>query len=413
MDEKQLQPDQLHSLKIVQAIVPWRDLVASKFGTSHANASLELIDVVIVMLAGFFNPLVRSQRIIEALSTQEWIQRQTQVERIPRSTLSDALRRFEPEALRPLIEHLVRQVPALGRRDKDLESITMQVLAADGSYFNLAGEVAWALHNTRGRSPKPQSRVRLNMQLEIDSFTPVDCDISGADDAGEAKAFIRRLKPGVIYVVDRGFVHFGFLNAVLDRGSNFVLRLRKDNHFDVRSSAPLTERDRELNVLRDETGVLPGPRSKANADCRSFSSRPPAQTLRRVTVWDERNKCEVTLLTDLMDVPAYVIAALYRNRWQIELFFKWLKCYANCDHLISHDSKGITLQFYVAMIATLLLHIITGRRVSKYALFWLGSVASGQATFEDMQIGLARVEREKELDRARRARKRMAAKINV
>lgn len=410
VQDERLQSDQLQALSVVRAIVPWRDMVASRFGTAHGNASLELVDVLIVMLAGFFNPLVRSQRLIEALSTQQWIKQQTGVERIPRSTLSDALRRFDPEALRPLMEHLVAQVPALKRRDADLATITQQVLALDGSYFNLAGEVAWALHNTRGRCPKPQSRVRLNMQLEIDTFTPVDCDISGGDDAGEAQAFIRRLKGDVIYVADRAFVHFGFLNAVLERASSFVVRLKKNTHFDVRSCMPLTERDGAMSVLRDETGVLPGPRSAGNGDCRSFSSKPPAQTLRRVTVRDERNNCEVTLLTDLMDVPAFVIAALYRNRWQVELFFKWLKCYAAFDHLISHNPRGITLQFYVGVIATLLLHMMTGRRVSKYAMFWLNAVASGQATFEEMQAGLAHIEREKEMARARLARKRLAAK---
>ncbi len=64
------------------------------------------------------------------------------------------------------------------------------------------------------------------------------------------------------------------------------------------------------------------------------------------------------------------------------------------------------------MIATLLLHLATGRRVNKYALFWLGSVASGHATFEEMKIGLARIEREKALERARLARKKAAAKTN-
>ena len=68
------------------------------------------------------------------------------------------------------------------------------------------------------------------------------------------------------------------------------------------------------------------------------------------------------------------------------------------------------MQFYVAVIATLLLYLATGRKVSKYALFWLGSVAAGQATSEEMQTGLARIERERELDKARRLRKQAAAK---
>jgi len=171
-----------------------------------------------------------------------------------------------------------------------------------------------------------------------------------------------------------------------------------------RSSPPRLAKDIEANVRSDELGHFHGASDPSNQDYRSFTAKPPAQRLRRVVVWDEANQKNVVLLTDLLDVPAYVIAAIYRQRWQVELFFKWLKTYANFDHLLSHHPHGVTSQFYVAVIATLLLHLATGRRVSKYALFWLGSVATGQATFAQMQAGLARIEREKELERARKRR---------
>lgn len=407
--EERVAEDQIHSLAVVRTILPWREYLTGAIGSDHGNAKLQLLDVVIVMLAGFYNPLVRSQRMLDALSSQTWIKTKTGIERIPRSTFSDAIKRFDPEALRPLIAQLVARVPMLGKRDADLQSITRQILAADGTYLNLPGEVAWALQNRRGNTSKKQSRIRVNLQLEIESFTPVDCDISGGDDASEPAAFKRRLRPGVIYVADRNFIHYGFLSAVLEIDSNFVVRLKKNNLFDVQEVRELSARDKECGVLSDEIGILPGPRSKGNADCRSFTARPPTQQLRRVTLWDERNGCEVLLLSDLLDVPAYVIAALYRNRWQIELFFKWLKCFAAFDHAISHNPEGVTLQFYVAVIATLLLHLCTGRRVSKYALFWLGSVAAGQATFEEMQRGLERIEREKQLERERLKRKKRLA----
>ena len=93
----------------------------------------------------------------------------------------------------------------------------------------------------------------------------------------------------------------------------------------------------------------------------------------------------------------------------MELFLRFLKCTAGFDHLISKNKNGITLQLYVAMIATLLLHLATQRRGSKYSLFWLNCVATGQATWEQMQEGLKRVEREKALERARLKKKRLMA----
>lgn len=414
MDESRIEESQVCSLNVVRRLLPWREQLASNFGTTHGNASLPLIDVLIVMLAAFYNPMIRSQRLIEALSQQEWMKGQTAVGRVARSTLSDALKRFDPQVLHPLIAELTRRVPALGRRDADLAGITRQILAADGSYFNLAGEVVWALTFARGpRKPsqKAQSRVRLNLQLDVERFIPVEADVSGAGDGSEAKAFQRQLRRGVIYLVDRNFVNWGFLQDILAHDSNFVVRLRKDVGFGAEHALPLCAQDVERGVRSDDLGHLTGPRSASNEGRPRRTGPVPVQTLRRVVIWNADRQEFVQLLTDLLDVPAYVIATLYRLRWQIELFLRWFKCWANMAHLISQSPQGVTFQFYVAIIATLLLHLATGTRVSKYALFWLGSVASGLATYEQMCVGLARIEREKALARARLARKRQMKKL--
>ena len=375
-------------------LLPWREKLDSGLGTTHGNADLQLIDVLVVMLAAFFNPLARSQRCIEALSRQAHVQEQTGVSRVPRSTLSDALR----------------------RRDADLESITRQIIALDGSYFTLMGEAAWALaspaRNDDGSLRHDQ--LGLNLQLDVERFAPIDCDLSGHDDSTEAKAFMRRLKSNVIYIADRNFIHFGFINAIFEKKSSLVLRLKKSNHFDVTESHAMDDADRAHGVMLDEIGHLPGAKSAGNEDHRSFTSKPPVKTLRRVTIWDEKNQTKLILLTDLLDVPARVSGVIYRMRWtsassvepQIELFFKWLKCWASFDHMISRDPRALTLHFYVAVIATLLTHITTGRKLSKYSLLYLGLVSQGLMSWQQMEEGMAVIEREKELERIRLARKR-------
>ena len=253
-----------------------------------------------------------------------------------------------------------------------------------------------------------QGEVRLNLQLEVDSFTPLDCDVSGRADASEPAAFARRLHPGVVYVADRNFFSYRFVNAVLDCGSNPVLRVRKNAASDVDRPLPPAAADAdaeaEAGVTGDDLVRFRGATDPGNRDHRSFTDRPPDRLMRRVVVWDERNKVPVVIVTDLIDLPARVVAALYRHRWQVGLFFKWLKTHADLDHLLSHNHNGVTFQFYVAVTATLLLHLATGRRPGRYALFWLGCVANGAATFEEMAAGLARTEREAELARARRRR---------
>lgn len=411
MTAQTIDQDEVRSLQVVRELMPWREQLATRFGTAHGNSHLQLLDVLIVMLAGFFNPLVRSTRLLEALSSQQWMNDLTGLTRVPKSTLSDALARFDPEQLRPLIKQLADRVPALTRRDADLASITRRIIAADGSFFQTGVEVAWALCS--GGSPKRRNQVRWNLQLDIDSFTPVDSDISGGDDGSEPKALLRRLRPNVVYVLDRNFRSYQLINGILNIGSSFVMRVRDDTRLTVQQTMALDAKDVEAEVRSDERVCFAGATDPANGDYRSFSDTPPTQILRRVTVWDQNNKKPVVLLTDLLDVPAYVIGTLYRSRWQVELFFKWMKTYVNFNHLISHHPNGVKMQFYVAVIATLLLYLHTGRRPSKYAFFWLASVAAGQATFEQMQEALARIEREKELERARRKRAAERKKIGA
>jgi Transposase DDE domain len=105
---------------------------------------------------------------------------------------------------------------------------------------------------------------------------------------------------------------------------------------------------------------------------------------------------------------AEMIGELYRLRWRIELFFRWLKSCANCRHAISHSKNGLNAPLCVALIATLLTAAAAGRRPSKYALAALHFVAAGLAELEQMLPMLTRFERERDLARIRRAKKRAA-----
>lgn len=394
--------DQLKCLALVRAVTPLIRRLDDASHPVHGNVQLQITDALVVLLAAFFNPTVRSLRLIEQLSQMSWVQGHLNVQRICRSTLSDAFERFDPQHLFPLIQGLMKQVPHLQRIDGDLEKLCRRILAADGSYFTLAADAAWALMHTKRNGVK-QAQCRLNLQLDIDSFTPADLSVSGQDEGSEPAALSSRLASGVIYLLDRNFVHFGLLRDVLGHDSDFVLRLRKSTSFQGWRDLPLSAKDIEAGILSDRTGVLPGSKH-------GRTGPPPDVPLREVVIRDEHGGEPIRLLTSLLDVPAYIIALLYRQRWQVELFFRWLKVWAGFEHLISHSRKGITLQFYVAVIACLMMHIRTGRKVNKYMLFLMGQVAAGLATFEQILPLLERIEREKELERKRRARKKMLSK---
>jgi len=124
----------------------------------------------------------------------------------------------------------------------------------------------------------------------------------------------------------------------------------------------------------------------------------------------------VRLLTSLLDaaaLPAHAVGTLYRYRWQVELFFRWLKVHANFEHLISHSPHGLTFGFHVVLIASLVTHVRAGRtRLSKYAYQALAMMARGTADVARVLAALERRERERLLEEQRLARKR-AEKANA
>jgi hypothetical protein len=359
----------------------------------HGNRELHFDSLATALLLAFYNPTCRTLRTIEGLSQLASVQGQTGIDKICRTTTSDAMACFNPALLLPTIEDLRNRLPALERADRDLAKIVRQVIAADGSYFNIYADVAWAIHLTR-RSGRDGAEIRLNLQLDVRNLAPVHASISGDDGCSEGAAFIPDLVADAIYLSDRNFVNFAFMSAVLAKGSDFVVRAKHDApNFSPKQERELTGADKDHGVVSDRIGILTGRDA-------------PSQLVREVVIVSPDTDKPIRLITSLLDVPARVIGVLYRNRWQIELFFRWLKVWGNFEHLISHSRNGLTIQFYIAVIGVLLMYVRTGRRVSKYAYSLLTMVATGAASLQEIGPILEQREREKELERQRLARKR-------
>jgi hypothetical protein len=370
----------------------------------HPNRTLFYDDVAIAYLLAFFTPAIRSLRTMEDFSQTEQMQEQLWVDRLPRSTLSDANAVFDPTLLEPIIEELRARLPHLRQTDPKLAELTERVRVVDGSLFTVAADVAWALHQSRANG-KPRDTIRLNLQWAAGVGVPEGVTITGKG-CSEAQALLQALEPGLIYVMDRGYVCFELLDRIVHACSDFVLRLRSNNYFiaiensDLTpKSLPLSDEDRAAGVLSDRIGYL-------GADGPRFA--PPAgKWLREVTIFDpDKPDKPLRLLTNILDVPAHIIGLLYRWRWKIELFFRWLKVHAHFRHLTSHSKNGVTSGFYIAVIAVLLIYLHTQRPVSKYAYAMLSLVAAGAATLTEIMPILERRERERELERQRLARKK-------
>jgi hypothetical protein len=371
---------------------------------AHGNRRLHADHLLVGLLLSFYDPVIRSLRLVEACG--DFGGKLPDLDRMARSTTADALAAFDPDLLKPLVEDLTRRAGELRRprhAADPLRGIAWNVVAGDGTYLTTLASVAWALRHTQ-RGGKPQGQVRLNVQLDTASWTPQVLTVSG-DDGSEPAAFGRDLLSGVLYVFDRNFLDFAFLGLVLDKGSHFVLRT-KGNAPAVRvlRELPLTPDDAAAGVASDQL-VEPTGRDA------------PAGEFRLVVIRTTDRKGEpeeVRLLTDLADpelVPARLVGDVYRERWQVELFFKWLKTWAGLDHLLGTSRNAVTFQFYVAVIGVLLMYVRLGRRVSRHAIACMHLLLHGQITAARMFATLEKLEREKgrarERAAARRARKKL------
>lgn len=377
---------------------------------AHGNRELFLDDVFLAYLLAFFNPTLRSLRTIEDFSQTRQAQRHLTTPRICRSTLSDFNRLADPSALEPIIAALRGALSrkAAGQRQADLHGLVKQVLAVDGTFFAAAADMAWAIGH-RNQTTTSRHRARLDVQLDIATWLPEVVSVP-EPGAGEAKSAAQFVKPGAIHIYDRGYGSFELLAAhyesregQLVARAEFVLRAKGNLNFTAAEERLLTEEQRRRGIVSDRVGSLPG----------SPGSRAPRIAVREI-VFAKPDGETVRLWTNLLDVPAEAVTELYRHRWQIELFFRWLKCYAHFNHLVSHSRSGVLLNFYVVVIGVLLMYLHTGGRPSKYALVLLGLVAQSGGSLESILPILRERERQCERDRksaaARRARNKAEAR---
>jgi hypothetical protein len=281
-----------------------------------------------------------------------------------------------------------------------------QILAVDGTFLSAAAEVAWAVKSRNQRAGE-RHKARLDWQVDVATFLP---ELVVVPDPGESEAdsAARHITPGTINLYDRAYMSFYLVASHYGPNpgpdpepvAEFVIRIKESGRnaptLEEVETRPLDDDAAAAGVISDRTVRMPG----------LEMSRKLRVVLREVTLRGADGK-PVRLLTNLLDVPAHVIALLYLYRWQIELFFKWLKSYGNFNHLISHQREGVLLNFYVTIIGVMLMYLHTGYRVSKYAMALLSQAAQG-ATLDEL-LPILR-ERERQCEVARLSAAKRAAK---
>jgi hypothetical protein len=203
--------------------------------------------------------------------------------------------------------------------------------------------------------------VKAHVLLDHDDYLPRYVLITEArcSDVKMAAAF--PLNPGSIVAMDRGYNDYALFGQWTERKIYFVTRLKDNAAYEVLEEGPVPA---NRNILSDQLIQFTG--EKAQKDCPS--------PLRRVAVWDLIHEREIVLLTNLQEFGATTIAAIYKDRWEIELFFKALKQNLKVKTFVGTSENALCIQIWTALIAILLLKWLHHLSKAKWSLSNLASM---------------------------------------
>ena len=390
--ELKIWPHQVQGGKYVKLLQNFiRTLRQEDDATKHGNQKLLLDDVFIVELIAFYNSTIKSLRTIEDFSQTKQAQEHLSIRKICKSTLSDFNALVDPERLQPIIEALRKSLAekeSHGKKcnvyDSGLMELLKRTVAVDGTFLPALSNVAWAIRQ-RGPHGEGVYRARFDAMLHVESGLP-DAIVVPEPKQGEADSAKNHIQWGKLYLYDRGYNSLELIAAHYEKvhGDNsdemnvkaeFVIRSKQNSPgkpvgaigLTTIQENELTPEDRQAGVIRDRLVQL-------NSE---FAKKLGLQNLqlREITLEYEQNgkMKQLQLLTNLLSPAAEIIGQLYRHRWHVELFFRWLKSYGNFRHLLSQTKQGMQLNLYIAIIGMMLMYLHSGFRPSKYQLQMVGA----------------------------------------
>lgn len=329
---------------------------------SDLRRRLALADYLSLFLFGLFNPVVKTMRGLCEASALGRVQAEVCTRAVSLGSFSEAQTLVEPELLQALFEDLAAQsTPA----NSPLAGLTGREIVVDSTVWQVLPRMAWAFWRSKsGSQGGPDNAVRLHVHFDLTRDRVRRVELTPAKVC-EREAWERMAKAGELYIGDRYYSYdYKRLARLLKRGVDFIVRLKLDAQWVLESEQQLSAADRNAGVIW------------AGAVRLGKAGDGPRVRVVRLRGQDE----EVLLATTLSEETTQpeLLAVLYRHRWQVEMFFRWLKCILGCRHWLAESPRGVALQVYLALIAAQLLVLYGGQRPNRrqmeafqfYAMGW-------------------------------------------
>ena len=179
--------------------------------------------------------------------------------------------------------------------------------------------------------------VKVHVLLDHDDYMPAYVHLTPARQHDRKAAGLLGLNPGSIVAMDKGYNDYGLFGAWSGQGVFFVTRMKDNAAYEVIARREVPH---NRNILADDE--IQWSSAKAREKC--------PQTLRRIVVWDEENEREIVILTNHLEFGATTIAAIYKDRWEIELFFKALKQNLKVKTFVGTSENALRIQIWTALI---------------------------------------------------------------
>jgi len=287
--------------------------------------------------------------------------------KVSRSTLADANEKRDWRIYADLAQSLIVTARNLYRSDQFLEDLNETVYALDSTTIDLCLSMfPWADFR------KTKAAIKLHTLLDLKGNIPTFIHISDGKLHDVNALDYLQLEAGAYYVMDRGYLDFSRLYSFTKTAAFFVTRSKSNTKFRRLYSHPV---DRSTGLICDQTIVLTG----------TAAPQKYPEKLRRVKFKDLDTGKTLVFLTNNFTLPALTIALLYRSRWQVELFFKWIKQHLRIKKFFGTSENAVKTQIWIAVSVYLLVAIMKKRLNLQESLYTILQILS-VTVFEKVPI---------------------------
>ena len=269
---------------------------------------------------------------------------------VSKSTLADANEKRDWRIYAEFAQVLIRQARKLYAQDDFGVQLEETAYVFDSSTIDLCLSLfPWARFRRR------KAAIKLHTLMDLRGNIPCFIRITEGKthDVNVLDELV--LEPGAFYIMDRGYIDFARLYTFTQQAAFFVIRAKRNLDYTRRSSLAV---DKTTGLRSDQTIVLHGPKTSTDYP----------DTLRRISYLDAATDKRLVFLTNHFVLPAFTITQLYQCRWQVELFFKWIKQHLRIKKFWGESPNAVKTQIWIAVCTFVLVAILKYRLKSLHSL---------------------------------------------